>query len=182
MRLVRSAARIAVGVGLAATLSLACKAVGATRIDIARGDCNSGVRLTAKDAPLSEVLQRLSVVLGFQMQLETRLDSLVTLDMAAPATELIARLTVQESAMTSYAPDPRCPGRSRVVRLWILPRGDPRAAPPTKSAPVPVTQTATREQLRAAEERSRQLKADYEAYVRTHGKPPPGEEEEAARP
>ena len=40
----------------------------------------------------------------------------------------------------------------------------------------------TPEQLRANEERSRQLKQDYDIYVRKHGKPPPGEEEEAARP
>jgi hypothetical protein len=45
-----------------------------------------------------------------------------------------------------------------------------------------VTQTATPDQLREAEARSRRLKAAYDAHVAQHGEAPSGEEQEEARP
>ena len=162
---------------------LVCAVASAQEIDVKVGDCKTGVRLIARDAPLSAVLERLAQSLKFQLHVETNADALVNVDMTAPAPDLIAALAAQERVMVSRAADPRCPGQSRVVRVWVLPKGDAVAAPKeTKKAPVAETRTATRQDLRGHAEKSRQLKEAYDAYVKQHGKPPPGEEEEAARP
>jgi len=164
-------------------------------IQIKVGDCKTGVRLVAHDAPLSKVLERLAESLGFELDDEGRADRRVTLNLSGRGPELIKKLlSPHERFMVSHASDPRCPGQQRVSRLWLFSNGQPNAArkeasPAAQSAPAspmtkptPVTQIGTPEQLRANEERSRQLKQDYDIYVRKHGKPPPGEEEEAARP
>lgn len=168
-------------------------AASASDIDIKVGDCKTGVRLVARDAPLSAVLDRLAQALSFQVQQEANADRIVNVTLAGPAPDVIAGLlSSHERFMVSHARDPRCPGQSRVARVWLLPNGPANgqrshdakaaAAPKPGPRPVPVTLTATPDHLRTAEERARQLKQDYDAYVNRHGKPPPGEEEEAARP
>ena len=164
-------------------------------IQIKVGDCKSGVNLVARDAPLSKVLKRLAESLAFELDDEGRADRKVTLNLTGRGPELITKLlSPHERFMVAHARDPRCPGQQRVSRLWLFSNGQanavrkdaPPPSPPSPSAPVvkrtPVTQIGTPEQLRANEERSRQLKQDYDIYVNKHGKPPPGEEEEAARP
>ena len=164
-------------------------------IQIKVGDCKSGIELVARDAPLSKVLERLAESLSFELDDEGRVDRKVTLNVTGRGPELIAKLlSPHERFMVSHARDPRCPGQQRVSRLWLFANGQPNAArkdatsakPAPPATPVitrsPVTQIGTPEQLRINEERSRQLKQDYDIYVNKHGKPPPGEEEEAARP
>jgi len=158
-------------------------------IQIKVGDCKSGVELVARNAPLSKVLERLAESLSFQFENEGHVDRIVTLKLSGRGPELIAKvLSSQERFMVAHARDPRCPGQSRVSRLWLFSDGQatasrqdrPAAKPVAKRTPV--TEIGTPEQLRANEERSRQLKQAYDTYVNLHGKPPPGEEEEAARP
>ena len=179
---------------LGTVLLLASSIVAAADIEIKVRDCKSGVELVARNAPLASVLDRLAQTLGFQLQGAENADSVVSVEMAAPAPELIAKLlSSQERYLVSHARDPRCPGRSRVARVLLLPRGQQAAGPklaaakeaPAKEAsakPVPVTQTATREQLQAVDADAHKRKEEYDAYIRRHGKPPPEEEEEAARP
>lgn len=169
--------------------------VSADDIQIKVGDCKSGVELVARDAPLSKVLERLAESLAFQLDDEGTVDRKVTLTLSGRGPELITRLlSPHERFMVAHARDPRCPGQQRVSRLWLLPRGEANAArkdglPAAVAAPAaplvkgtPVTEVGTPEQLRANEERSRRLKQAYDAHVNRHGKPPAGEEEEAARP
>lgn len=178
------AATTFIAIALASALLLAPARAAAQDIQVKVGNCKSGVQLVARDAPLSAVLERLAQSLKFQLHVEAPADTLVNVNTSAPAPELITMLAAQERVMVSQAADPRCPGKFKVVRVWVLPKGQPVpvAAPKEVKKPVPVTHTATREQLRAQEETSRKLKEQYDAYVKTHGKPPPGEEEEAARP
>jgi len=168
----------------------------ADEIQIKVGDCKSGVEVVVRNAPLSKVLERLAESLSFQLENEGQGDRLITLNVSGRGSDVIAKLlSAHERFMVAHARDPRCPGQSRVSRLWLFSsgqeqgQGQPTAArknQPSASKPVlkqtPVTEIGTPEQLRANEERSRQLKQDYDTYVRLHGKPPPGEEEEAARP
>lgn len=185
--------RTLISLALGGGLLAAGPAASASDIDIKVGDCKTGVRLVARDAPLSAVLDRLAQALSFQVQQEANADRIVNVTLAGPAPDVIAGLlSSHERFMVSHARDPRCPGQSRVARVWLLPNGPANgqrshdakaaAAPKPGPRPVPVTLTATPDHLRTAEERARQLKQDYDAYVNRHGKPPPGEEEEAARP
>ena len=183
--------RTLISLALGASLLAASPAARSAEIDIKIGDCKSGVRVVARDAPLSAVLERMAEALGFQFEQETSADRIVNVTLAGSASDVITRLLAShERFMMSHARDQRCPGQSRVSRVWLLPNGQPNSAtaktpataPKPVTKPVPVTLTASPEHLRAAEESARQLKQDYDAYVNRHGKPPPGEEEEAARP
>jgi len=180
----RFAAASLVGFAFCAAQFLATRSAVAVEIQINVGDCKSGVQLVARDAPLDQLLQRLAKSLHFQLHLETSADRIVNASIAAQAPELIARLAAQERVMVSQIDDPRCPGRSRVARVWVLPQGlEVATSTQEPMAPKrPVTEIATREQMRGAQAKSQKLKEEYEAYVRAHGKPPPGEEEEVAKP
>jgi hypothetical protein len=184
-----TAVRTSAELTLSMALLLASSIGAAADIEIKVRDCKSGVELVARDAPLAAVLDRLAKTLGFQLQGLENVDSVVSVDMAAPAPELIAKLlSSQERYLVSHARDPHCPGRSRVARVLLLPKGQQAAGPkvmPAKAAPtkpVPVTETATPEQLQAVDADARSRKQEYDAYIKRHGKPPPEEEEEAARP
>ena len=174
-------------------LLAACAPAIADDIQIKVGDCKSGVELVARNAPLSKVLERLAESLSFQLENEGHGDRMISVNISGRGSDVIKRLlSSHERFMVAHARDPRCPGQSRVSRLWLFAsgqgQGQPTAARKDQPAakPVvtrtPVTEISTPEQLRANEERSRQLKQAYDTYVRLHGKPPPGEEEEAARP
>ena len=177
------------------TVLAACSPALADDIQIKVGDCKSGVEVVARNAPLSKVLERLAESLSFQFENEGHGDRMITLNVSGRGSDVIAKLlSAHERFMVAHARDPRCPGQSRVARLWLFSNGQGHKQEPASVArkeqsaakPVvnrmPVTEIGTPEQLRANEERSRQLKQDYDTYVRLHGKPPPGEEEEAARP
>ncbi len=171
--------------GLALLLGPAA-AVRAAEIDIQVARCGSHVELKARDASLAEVLRRLSAALAFELRLEGTADSRITLSLAAPADEVVQALARRHgSFMIRHASDPRCPGVQRVATLWLAADAGRSSAAPAKraNAPAPVrraavTETATPERLRQVEQDSQRRKLAYEAYVREHGKPPPGEPEE----
>lgn len=143
----------------AAACTLGAPAAPAQSIDVALGDCASGVRLTARQAPLSEVLRRLALALGFELRFAAGADPVISTDVTAPPLELVQRLRFMENAIVVVAPDPRCPGRARVTAVWVLGRG-------TGSAPMPPLRTATQIEQ---ERRSREL---TETYLRAHGMDP----------
>ena len=176
-------------------LVASCSPAVADDIQIKVGDCKSGVELVARNAPLSKVLERLAESLSFKLENEGHGDRMISVNISGRGSDVIKRLlSSHERFMVAHARDPRCPGQSRVSRLWLFSNGQaqgqaqataartdqPAVKPVVKRSPV--TEIGTPEQLRANEERSRHLKQVYDTYVRLHGKPPPGEEEEAARP
>lgn len=172
---------IAVAVGAVMLAITMQPAVAAGEIRIKVGDCKNGTEVVARDAPLAEVLERLSDSLGFKLHLEAPLERNVNVQMTAAGPDLIAALAAEERVMISRTRDPRCAGQSRVARVWVLPKGEPVVAAPV-AKPTPVTAVASRDEMRSHDARSRALKDEYDAYVKKHGKPPPGEEQEEAKP
>jgi hypothetical protein len=166
-------ASISLGLLVAAFATSAQPADSQIRID--RGSCGSGVNLIARNARLSDVLEKLAQSLGFELRLDEQADSVVNLSASMPAPELITKLSWGDSVIVTQGPDPGCPQQSRVVKVWVLPKA--------KEAPTGrVAQTETvQEQSRKFDDMSRRAKEAYETYVRIHGKAPPGEEEEVAK-
>jgi len=162
-------------------------------IHITPGDCRSGVQLVARDAPLAEVLKRLAESLAFELRYEADEGRVISVNATRPPAELISSLSAQDSIIVTQAKDPKCPGHDRVVKVWVLPTAE-GAARDRVSAPVarssstaaPSVRAIAREQVirgsSELEEQSRRAKTAYDEYVRIHGVPPPGVEEEAAKP
>jgi hypothetical protein len=158
------------------------------QMQITPGDCTTGVHLVAREAPLVEVLKRLSRALDFELRFEGDKSRLVTVNVTRPPVELVSTLAPQDSVIVTQARDPRCAGRNRIVKVWVLPQGAeattrdaalPPSARTAKSADRPEQIIRPSAQL---EEQSRRAKQAYDEYVRVHGKAPPGVEEEAAKP
>lgn len=128
-------------------------------VSIVVQDCTRGVHLAVQQAPLSEVLQRLSEELGFELRFGTSEDPLVSANITAPPLELVQRLRAAQSVIVGVAPNPRCPNHARVTAVWVLGRG-------TGSAPMPPLKTGARIE---AERRAREMN---EMYLRAHGMDP----------
>jgi hypothetical protein len=165
----------------------------AQELQIKPGDCTSGVHLVARQVPLERILGQLAQALGFELVYEGERGKPIDVDATRPPVELVTSLSPQDSMIVTQGPDPRCKGRNRVVKVWVLPRTKAAVPQGASSAPVAGTvapprrspvSTVKEHVIRPSpelEEQSRRAKAAYDEYVRTHGKAPPGEEEEAAR-
>src|SRR5258708_6419097 len=105
------------------------------RISIVRGDCGA-VHLVARGAPLGEVLRRLSDALGFQLQSMGSSDSMVDVDVSGRGPDVITKLSPIDNVIVTQARDPRCPGRDRVVKVVLLPKGTP-GPKPAAALPLP---------------------------------------------
>jgi hypothetical protein len=186
--------RVISGVGLCISL-LVSTGVSATgqQVEITSGDCRTGVQLVARNAPLAEVLKRLSRALDFELRFEGDETRRVTVNATRPPAELVSSLSPQDSIIVTQAKDAKCPGRNRVVKVWVLPstkESAMRDTPPMTPARAVQSSGESRPVVRELvirgsselEEQSQRAKAAYDDYVRTHGKPPPGVEEEAAKP
>jgi hypothetical protein len=151
--------------------------VNGAEIRIDPGSCaTGGVHLFARDARLSDVLERLAESLGFQLRFEGISDSLVNMDAVMPAPQLVAKLSPVDSVIVSQTRDPDCPHQYRVVKVWLL------AKATGASAGSVVRSETAQEKARRLDELSRQAREQYELYVRTHGgKAPPGVDEDAAK-
>jgi hypothetical protein len=110
-----------IGYGLAA-LALG-PAAFADEIRIDGGDCAPAIRLVARDARLSDVLKRLAQVLDFQLSFESENDPLVSINANREPSDLVAVLAPSENISMAQARNPRCPNRERIVKVWVLPKG-----------------------------------------------------------
>jgi hypothetical protein len=133
------------------------------RISIVRGDCAAGVHLVAHGASLGDVLKRLAEALGFQLQLIGPSDSIVDVDVSRQAPELIAKLSPIDNLIVTRARDPRCPGRDRVVKVWLLSKGN-QAPPPSTATPPQARQISEAEK--------QQTRENDNMYRKAHGMPP----------
>jgi len=170
-----------------ALLTLAALGAHAQAIQIAPGDCRFGVQLIARQASLFDVLKRLAQALDFELRYEGDESRVISVNTTRPPVDLVSSLSPQDSVVVTQAKDPKCPGRDRVVKVWVLPAKqassrDRSSAPGPGTAPA---QTFVKEHvIRGSpelDEQSRRAKAAYDEYVRIHGVPPPGVEEEAAK-
>jgi hypothetical protein len=128
------------------------------RVSIVREDCDAGVHVVARGVPMDHLLSRLSEALGFQLRFIGSSDFVVDIDVVRQAPELLVKLSPIDSVIVAQGPDPRCPGRYRVTKVWMLSSGgkSPAAgrssAPTTRPAPTaslpPQMSEAEKEQLR----------------------------------
>jgi hypothetical protein len=166
-----------IGSAIFASLLLGGASAAAQQIQISQGDCATGIRLTAKNAPLSAVLTRLAQVLDFQLKFEGGSDPTINLDVERQAPELVAKLSPVDNVLITQALDPRCPRQYRIVKVWVLP-GANQARTQAQTAGAP--RTATTLDARRVDEMARLRKEMYDTYVRNYGHPPPTPEEEPA--
>jgi len=133
-------------------------AAGEIRI---RGDsCGAAVHLVARDAPLSDVLKRLSKALDFELVGDADGDAPITVDVVRRPVDLVAGLAGLDNISMTLEQNPRCPRRERIVKLWVLPgRQGPSAHPSNADA----------EQARRAQE-------GIDMVLRAHGMPTTGAE------
>jgi hypothetical protein len=158
--------------GLCMLLFLASAASGSDTILVSSGDCDSGVHLIARGARLSDVLKRLSDALGFQLHLVGSTDSTVDVDISRQAPELVAKLSPFDNLVVTQALDPQCPGRYRIVKVWMLPKGSQVPLRTVVGQPVP-------RQLTEAEKK--QIREGEAMYRKAHGMPPAGDEDDATK-
>src|SRR5205809_3414632 len=108
-------------------LSLAALALGPTafadEIRISGSDCAPVIRLVARDARLSDVLKRLAQMLDFQLSFESENDPLVSINANREPSELVGVLAPSENISLAQARNPRCPNRERIVKVWVLRKG-----------------------------------------------------------
>jgi hypothetical protein len=159
----RYVAKIAVRGGFCLLSLTPLAAFADERISIVRGDCAAGVHLVARGASLGDVLKRLAEALGFQLQLIGPSDSIVDVDVSRQAPELIAKLSPIDNLIVTQARDPRCPGRDRVVKVLLLPKGN-QGPPRTAAAPPPPRQMSEAEK--------QQIREGEDMYRKAHGMPP----------
>jgi hypothetical protein len=118
-----SFARAAVLAAAAVATLLASPPVLGDEIRIDRGDCSAGVHLVARGARLSDVLKGLAQSLDFQLSFEADSDPLINVDATMRPGELLARLASDGNISATVRSDPRCPGQTQIVRLWVLSTG-----------------------------------------------------------
>jgi hypothetical protein len=121
---------------------------------------------------LSDVLKRLSDALGFQLQLVGSTDSTVDVDISRQAPELVAKLSPFDNLVVTQALDPQCPGRYRIVKVWLLSKGSQLPLRAVVGQPVP-------RQLTEAEKK--QIREGEAMYRKAHGMPPAGDEDDATK-
>jgi len=93
------------------------------RISIVRGDCDAGVHLVARGVPMDHLLARLAEALGFELRFIGSSNFIVNIDVVRQAPELLVKLSPIDDIIVAQGPDPRCPGRDRVTKVWVLSSG-----------------------------------------------------------
>jgi hypothetical protein len=151
---------------LCVLLPLAGAAFASDDIEIRMGDCNSGVHLVARDARLLDVLKRLADTLHFELQIPDTSDSIVDVNVSKQAPELVATLSPIDNLMLTQTRNPDCPGKYRVVKVWMLSKGTQASKPPAVVPSVPPPPTEAQKKL---------MQEGEEMYRRAHGMPPAGD-------
>lgn len=166
MRRVRARAAVLLIVGAASCApALAADAHGAAdRVDVRALDCVRGIRLVARQATTTEVLRRLSDVEGFRLTMEEPIEQRLDLDAVQPTYDVLVRLLDARSFVISQRADPRCPGRLRVSRIWVLKASSARAPIEVVAGAAPAARVDTRNWQVTPEAREQD-----EMYQRAHG-------------
>jgi len=151
---------------------------GEPAISIDARGCSRTVHVVARNARLDDVLDRLGHALGFQVQFDGGSQTTVDVDLSLYAPALIKRLSATDSVMVLETRDTECFGQRRISKVWVLGKGPA----PARAAAAPPPTPLRSERSRSLEEMSRQAKEAYDAYVQTHGEPPPPVPEEIGQP
>jgi hypothetical protein len=148
-----------VGVAVATIAFLTGRPTYADEIVISGGGCSSAVHLVAREARLSEVLARLAQTLDFQLNFQTENDPLVSVNAVRQPVDLVTGLAPSENVSITQARNLRCPDRTRIVQVWILPKGHGTLT----SASAPPIET---------DEQKRQAQAGLDLFLSAHGMSP----------
>jgi len=150
------------GITACVVLFMGGAASGADNILIGRGDCDSGVHLVAHGARASDVLRRLAEALDFQLQLNDPNDSVVDVDVSKQAPELVANLSPFDNLIVAQDRNPDCPGKYRIVKVWMLSKGSQVPQPPAGTSLMPRPLTEAEKKL---------MREGEETYRKAHGMP-----------
>ncbi|MEO6746604.1 MAG: hypothetical protein ABIS28_21425 [Caldimonas sp.] len=142
--------------GLAWVALTAIAPAAAQEIRIGPSTCAAGTTLLARQAKAADVLKQMSDSLGFAINVEEPLDSIVNIQSTQPAGDLIALLLASRNAIVTQGVDPKCPGKRRVTAVWVLRAGGNGKAASARPGALPwVVTPEAREQ--------------EELYMRAHG-------------
>lgn len=171
-----------------AVLAFASPIASAQDLRIDPGRCDSGVRVVARQVPVSELMQRLAQTLGFELRDDARSSRMIDADLTRAPADLLPKLVPNEAMIVSYTRDERCPQRSRIAKVWLLAAKGSQASAqtPSSAAPAAVANTGSASPPHMPtpaelDEQSRRAKAASDAYFREHGTPMPGVEDDAAK-
>jgi len=146
-----------------AACGLACVALApiasavAQEIRIGPSTCAAGTTLLARQAKAADVLKQMADTLGFAINVEEPLDSIVSIQSTQPAGDLIALLLASRNAIVTQGVDPKCPGKRRVTAVWVLRAGaGGTAASAGPSGALPATVSA-------------EAREQEQNYMRAHG-------------
>lgn len=89
-------------------------------VNVTGDHCNPVVAVTARDVPLSQVLDELAQELSFRATVAAPADRNVTVALAGSARDVIAALTRHHNVMFVEQHDPACGELRRPVRLTVL--------------------------------------------------------------
>ena len=100
--------------------SLVAASVGAQPVVIGAPDCVRGARLVVRDVAKSDVLRQLARAWDFRLDIDDARLATVRIDAIGRPDELVVRLLQSDSFMLLRKPDPRCPGRMTIARLFVI--------------------------------------------------------------
>ena len=163
-----SVAWVSIGWGCAV---LAAQPAAADEVRVSGSECGGTVRLVARDAHLSDVLRRLAQALDFQLSFESDSDPLINMSATREPVDLLGLLAPSENVSLTQARNPRCPNRERIVKVWVLPKGQKNLA--RAAVPPPVDPNA---------EQARREREGAEMVLRSHGIPSQAEEQDPENP
>lgn len=149
-------ARPGLAIAIAVAASSAPWSAVAADIRISGNDCGAAVHLVARDAALSDVLERLAESLHFELVGSAGNDAPVSVDVTRRPVDLVAGLAGLDNISMTLEDNPRCPARERIVKVWVLPRKQGASAH---------VSAAQAEQLRREQE-------GIDMVMRAHGVPP----------
>jgi hypothetical protein len=159
-----SLASWALGAGFGAVSLWAVSSAIAAEIRIDGGDCASAVHLVARDAPLSDVLKGLAKALDFQLSFEADSDPLVSVDAIRQPIDLVSRLAPLENVSMIKARNPRCSQHERIVKVWVLPKGQGSVVRTATTPP-------NARQIPEDDEPARRAQAGFDMILNAHGVP-----------
>ncbi len=145
-----------------AACALACIALApiapaaAQEIRIGPSTCAAGTTLLARQAKAADVLKQMADTLGFAINVEEPLDSIVSIQSTQPAGDLIALLLASRNAIVTQGVDPKCPGKRRVTAVWVLRAGANGRAASAQPGALPATISA-------------EAREQEQNYMRAHG-------------
>ena len=113
-------------------------AAAGSPITVERRGCQ-GLHVVAKQARLGEVLAELSKQAKFELRDQAGDTRAVDLDMTARPEDLVARLLAGGNLVTDDEPDPKCAGKVRLTKVWVLPKGQDAPAESPAAAPHELT-------------------------------------------